>query len=79
MGMVGGGKNAFIGPFTVPANIDGLMNCTVVLWLNAEISKESGKTYFFLKRKCYSTYQEMFLTESLCQKRTYGFCYYRHS
>jgi hypothetical protein len=45
MGMVAV-ENAFIGAIHRIAKIDGLLNCIVVLWLNSEISKESGKALF---------------------------------
>jgi predicted dehydrogenase len=70
MGMVGGGKNAFIGAIhRIAANIDGLIELHCGAFSsNAEISKESGRSLFLPEEKCYSTYQEMFLTESLLPK-----------
>jgi hypothetical protein len=45
MGMVGGGKNAFIGAIhRIAANIDGLMNCTVVLWFRIRNIKRIRKS-----------------------------------
>ena len=70
MGMVGGGKNAFIGAIhRIAANIDGLIELHCGAFSsNSEISKESGRSLFLPDEKCYSTYQEMILTESLLPK-----------
>jgi predicted dehydrogenase len=70
MGMVGGGKNAFIGAIhRIAANIDGLIELHCGAFSsNSEISKESGRSLFLPEEKCYSTYQEMILTESLLPK-----------
>ena len=70
MGMVGGGKNAFIGAIhRIAANIDGLIELHCGAFSsNSEISKESGRSLFLPFEKCYSTYQEMILTESLLPK-----------
>jgi len=70
MGMVGGGKNAFIGAIhRIAANIDGLIELHCGAFSsNAEISKESGRSLFLPEEKCYNTYQEMILTESLLPK-----------
>jgi predicted dehydrogenase len=70
MGMVGGGKNAFIGAIhRIAANIDGLIELHCGAFSSdSEISKESGRSLFLPEEKCYSTYQEMFLAESLLPK-----------
>jgi predicted dehydrogenase len=70
MGMVGGGKNAFIGAIhRIAANIDGLIELHCGAFSSdSEISKESGRSLFLSEEKCYSTYQEMFLAESLLPK-----------
>lgn len=67
MGMVGGGKNAFIGAIhRIAANIDGLIELHCGAFSsNSEISKESGRSLFLPEEKCYSTYQEMMHSESL--------------
>jgi predicted dehydrogenase len=70
MGMVGGGKNAFIGAIhRIAANIDGLIELHCGAFSSdSEISKESGISLFLPEEKCYGTYQEMFLNESLLPK-----------
>lgn len=70
MGMVGGGKNAFIGAIhRIAANIDGLIELHCGAFSsNSEISKESGRSLFLPEEKCYSTYQEMMHSESLLPK-----------
>lgn len=70
MGMVGGGKNAFIGAIhRIAANIDGLIELHCGAFSSdSEISKESGISLFLPEEKCYGTYQEMFLSESLLPK-----------
>ena len=66
MGMIGGGKNAFIGAVhRIAANIDGLIELHCGAFSsNPEISKQSGKELFLSDAKCYSCYQEMIVTES---------------
>jgi predicted dehydrogenase len=70
MGMVGGGKNAFIGAIhRIAANIDGLIELHCGAFSSdSEISKESGRSLFLPEEKCYSTYQEMMHSESLLPK-----------
>jgi predicted dehydrogenase len=70
MGMVGGGKNAFIGAIhRIAANIDGLIELHCGAFSsNSEISKESGRSLFLPEEKCYNTYQEMMHSESLLPK-----------
>jgi len=67
MGMIGGGKNAFIGAVhRIAANIDGQIElCCGALSSNPETAKESGKTLFLPEERNYGSYQEMFEKESL--------------
>ncbi|HSD06415.1 Gfo/Idh/MocA family oxidoreductase [Flavobacterium sp.] len=67
MGMIGGGKNAFIGAIhRIAANMDGLVELHCGAFSsNPEISKESGKELFLRDEKCYNSYEEMIVTESL--------------
>ena len=66
MGMIGGGKNAFIGAIhRIAANMDGLVELHCGAFSsNPEISKQSGKELFLSDAKCYSSYEEMISTES---------------
>lgn len=66
MGMVGGGKHAFIGAIhRFAANIDGLIKLHCGAFSsNSETSKESGKELLLAETKCYDSYHEMFATES---------------
>jgi len=66
MGMIGGGKDAFIGAIhRLAANMDGLieLNCAA-LSTNPKIAKESGKELFLPESKTYLTYEEMIKTEA---------------
>lgn len=65
MGMIGGGKNAFIGAVhRIAANIDGLIELHCGAFSsNAELSKESGRELFLPLDKCYGSFEEMILTE----------------
>ena len=67
MGMIGGGKNAFIGAIhRIAANMDGLVELHCGAFSsNPETSKESGKELFLRDEKCYNSYEEMIVTESL--------------
>jgi len=67
MGMIGGGKNAFIGAVhRIAANIDGHIElCCGALSSNPETAKESGKTLFLPDDRNYGSYQEMIEKESL--------------
>ena len=53
MGMVGGGKDAFIGAIhRIAANMDGLIELSCgALSINPEIAKDSGKIFFFRKKE----------------------------
>src|SRR4051812_5297053 len=61
MGMVGGGKDAFIGAIhRIAANMDGLIElCCGALSINPDIAKESGEMLFLSPERNYLTYQEM--------------------
>lgn len=67
MGMIGGGKNAFIGAVhRIAANIDGQIELVCgALSSNPETARESGKTLFLAEDRNYGTYQEMIEKESL--------------
>jgi len=67
MGMIGGGKNAFIGAVhRIAASIDGQIElCCGALSSNPETAKESGKTLFLPEDRNYGSYQEMIEKESL--------------
>ena len=66
MGMVGGGKDAFIGAIhRHAANMDGLIELSCgALSINAEIAKESGKELFLPEDRTYLTFEEMIKKES---------------
>jgi hypothetical protein len=80
MGMVGGGKNAFIGAIhRIAANIDGLIELHCGAFSSdSEISKESGKA-FLPEENVTVPIKKCFLHESLLQKGTDGFCHYCNS
>ncbi|MEO7766314.1 MAG: Gfo/Idh/MocA family oxidoreductase [Ferruginibacter sp.] len=67
MGMVGGGKDAFIGAIhRYAANMDGLIELVCgALSINPEIAKDSGQSLFLPEDRIYLTYQEMIEKESL--------------
>ncbi len=66
MGMVGGGKDAFIGAIhRLAANMDGLIELSCgALSINPEIAKDSGKSLFLPESRTYLTYDEMISKES---------------
>jgi predicted dehydrogenase len=66
MGMVGGGKDAFIGAIhRHAANMDGLIELSCgALSINPEIAKESGKELFLPEDRTYLTFEEMIKKES---------------
>ena len=66
MGMVGGGKDAFIGAIhRIAANMDGLIELSCgALSINPEIAKDSGKDLFLPEERIYLTYDEMIKKES---------------
>jgi len=70
MGMIGGGKNAFIGAVhRIAANIDGLieLHCGAFS-ADPVLSKASGVDLFLPDEKCYGSYEEMIKTESTLEK-----------
>lgn len=66
MGMVGGGKDAFIGSIhRLAANMDGLIEVVAgALSIKPEIAKESGKMLFLADDRTYLTFEEMIEKES---------------
>jgi len=66
MGMVGGGKDAFIGAIhRIAANMDGLIELSCgALSINPEIAKESGKELFLPEDRTYLSFEEMIKKES---------------
>jgi len=66
MGMVGGGKDAFIGAVhRIAANMDGLIELACgALSINPEIAKESGEMLFLPSSRIYLTYEEMIEKEA---------------
>jgi predicted dehydrogenase len=65
MGMVGGGKNAFIGAVhRIAANMDGQIELVCGAFSSdPERSKESGRALFIAESRNYGSYREMFETE----------------
>ncbi len=66
MGMVGGGKDAFIGAIhRHAAFMDGLIELTAgALSINPDIAKDSGKSLFVAEDRIYLTYDEMINKEA---------------
>jgi predicted dehydrogenase len=66
MGMVGGGKDAFIGAIhRHAANMDGLVELVCgALSINPQIAVDSGKSLFLSESRIYTTYDEMIKKES---------------
>jgi predicted dehydrogenase len=66
MGMVGGGKDAFIGAIhRIAANMDGLIELSCgALSINPDIAKDSAKSLFLPEERTYTTYEEMIRKES---------------
>lgn len=66
MGMIGGGRNAFIGAVhRMAANLDGLITLSCgALSANPENAKASGEDLFLPKDRVYTSYKEMILAES---------------
>jgi len=66
MGMVGGGKQAFIGAVhRIAANLDGLIElCCGAFSSNAENSIASGRELFLPEDRIYTSFTEMILSES---------------
>jgi predicted dehydrogenase len=65
MGMVGGGKDAFIGAIhRIAANMDGLIELSCgALSINPEIAIDSGRSLFLPEDRIYTTYQELISKE----------------
>jgi predicted dehydrogenase len=66
MGMVGGGKDAFIGAIhRIAANMDGQIELACgALSINPDIAKDSGKAYYLPEDRIYLTYDEMIKKEA---------------
>jgi len=66
MGMIGGGKDAFIGAIhRIAANMDGLIELSCgALSINPEVAKESGKVLFLPEDRTYLSYDEMITKEA---------------
>ncbi len=66
MGMVGGGKDAFIGAIhRIAANMDGLIELSCgALSINPEIAKDSAKSLFIPEDRTYLTFDEMITKEA---------------
>jgi predicted dehydrogenase len=66
MGMVGGGKDAFIGAIhRFAANMDGLIELSCgALSINPEIAVASGEALFLPKDRTYLTFEEMIKAEA---------------
>ncbi|HRO44976.1 Gfo/Idh/MocA family oxidoreductase [Agriterribacter sp.] len=66
MGMIGGGKDAFIGAVhRIAANMDGLIELSCgALSIRPEIATDSGKALFLPEDRTYLTYEEMLEKES---------------
>jgi len=66
MGMIGGGRNAFIGAVhRIAANMDGLIELVCGAFSsNPENARQSGKDLFLPENRVYSSYKEMIEKES---------------
>ena len=66
MGMIGGGKDAFIGAIhRLASNMDGLIELAAgALSINPDIARESGEMLFLPKERTYLTYDELIKKES---------------
>src|SRR6478735_7804856 len=66
MGMIGGGKDAFIGAIhRFAANMDGLIELSCgALSINPEIAADSGKSLFLPEDRTYTNYEDMIKKES---------------
>src|ERR1700678_3219942 len=67
MGMIGGGRNAFIGAVhRIAANMDGLIELVCGAFSsNPDNARSSGKDLFLPDDRIYTSYQEMIEKESL--------------
>lgn len=61
VGMIGGGKDAFIGAIhRLAQNMDGQIElCCGALSVHPEVAKESGEMLFLPDDRIYSSYEEM--------------------
>lgn len=66
MGMIGGGKDAFIGAIhRLAFNMDGLVEmCCGALSINPEVAIDSGRSLFLPEDRIYTSYEEMIKKES---------------
>lgn len=66
MGMIGGGKDAFIGAIhRLAANMDGLIELKCgALSIHEDTARESGKMLFLPENRTYLSYEEMIKAES---------------
>lgn len=66
MGMIGGGKDAFIGAIhRIAANMDGLVELVCgALSMHPDIAQESGRILFLPQDRIYNSYDEMFKAEA---------------
>lgn len=67
MGMIGGGRNAFIGAVhRIAANLDGLISlCCGALSADPENAKVSGRDLFLPESRIYTGYEQMIREESM--------------
>jgi len=70
MGMIGGGKDAFIGAIhRLAANMDGQIELVCgALSINPDIAKDSGKSLYLPEDRIYLTYEELIKKESISPK-----------
>src|SRR6476620_1386438 len=70
MGMVGGGKDAFIGAIhRIAANMDGLVELVCgSLSVNKEIALDSARSLFLPEDRTYTSWEEMLEKESQLPK-----------
>lgn len=66
MGMIGGGKDAFIGAIhRIAANADGMIELVCgALSINPDVAKESGRMLFLPEDRTYTNWEEMLEKES---------------
>lgn len=66
MGMIGGGKDAFIGAIhRIAANMDGQIELVCgALSMHPDIAQESGRLLFLPEDRIYNTYDELFKAEA---------------
>lgn len=66
MGMVGGGKDAFIGAIhRIAANMDGQIELVCgALSIHEDVAKESGKMLFLPEDRTYTSYEQMIAAEA---------------